>query len=759
MAARTTQAVAETLATGYAKIRASQAVAETLATGYAKIRASQAVVEVLYSDVPPPVAQYILNTTTATFNVQLRFFTGPMYDTLDVSPYIIAFYRGWNGTSGTVPTDLSQTLWTEITELVHARGELTQTWEESVNRWTATLEGQGYNGAYLAPGKTIACFLRITNGSYDSGWYLYWLGRVQSGQYATDYQRGDKWRLTIECAEARIRQKDAPRLVAGPTHIEQDGSVTVSSTLSTPEAEIGNNEFIGTRVIINANNVIDGNKTTLWCSQNAPTALGEANLTTDHDLVDEFFFKPITGYNANTTWWVELVIMPRWGNPARSLDGSSCWLWTRNSDGEDAVISFNQNQGQVTASSSDRKPVVSVSMTNGGSGYTSTPLVYFSSGGGSGAMAVAHIANGAVISVTVTAGGEYTTDPDVSFSGGGGSGATADVSLAGGGGGSTQYTIEAGDRIIICGNRNKFEAYTGGAHGAKYVFEVSAWHTTNVIAAGEFGNTYKKFDLHPTAGYLIFGEGGYGYGPTTWDVVIWGAATLPASINSTQWPGANIDLTAVPDRRTDVAAALQTGYSLRRKPSGQDTNTKADWYQEPIPIPGGFWEKNTIEWLQLNLPVFDSKLTNEIQIDTASVPLDVITGWPTSGTAICEADTFTYTGITGTTLTGCVGVLAHSVGAQVYPYVESAAQYGWPLAQVTLVRKVGTSTIAKGRIFFSNITGARTPNDTSWWADYGCTSADGGKTLVGNVMCIPADTGETEDDPAMTSLPAGLLPL
>ena len=58
--------------------------------------------------------------------------------------------------------------------------------------------------------------------------------------------------------------------------------------------------------------------------------------------------------------------------------------------------------------------VISVSVTDPGSGYTSPPLVAFSGGGGEGARASATIANGAVSFITVTdAGSGYTSPPTV----------------------------------------------------------------------------------------------------------------------------------------------------------------------------------------------------------------------------------------------------------------------------------------------------------------------------------------------------------
>lgn len=74
--------------------------------------------------------------------------------------------------------------------------------------------------------------------------------------------------------------------------------------------------------------------------------------------------------------------------------------------------------------------VSAVTVTAGGSGYTSA-TVAFSGGGGSGATATATVAAGAVTAVTVTAAGSgYTTTPTVTISGDG-TGATATATLVG----------------------------------------------------------------------------------------------------------------------------------------------------------------------------------------------------------------------------------------------------------------------------------------------------------------------------------------
>ncbi len=70
--------------------------------------------------------------------------------------------------------------------------------------------------------------------------------------------------------------------------------------------------------------------------------------------------------------------------------------------------------------------VVSISLSTGGSGYTSQPSVSLSGGGGTGAVAVAHMAGTQIDSIVLTAGGTgYTSNPTVTISGGSGAGAAA----------------------------------------------------------------------------------------------------------------------------------------------------------------------------------------------------------------------------------------------------------------------------------------------------------------------------------------------
>jgi hypothetical protein len=80
-------------------------------------------------------------------------------------------------------------------------------------------------------------------------------------------------------------------------------------------------------------------------------------------------------------------------------------------------------------------PVTGLTVTNGGSGYPSPPTVSFSGGGGTGAAATANVTTSSTItysvaSIIITAGGAgYTAAPTVTLTGGSGTGAAATAAI------------------------------------------------------------------------------------------------------------------------------------------------------------------------------------------------------------------------------------------------------------------------------------------------------------------------------------------
>ena len=112
---------------------------------------------------------------------------------------------------------------------------------------------------------------------------------------------------------------------------------------------------------------------------------------------------------------------------------------------------------------------INISLTNGGTNYTSAPAVNITGGSGHGATAVATIGTPAVIAVNVITGGsQYATPPNVVFAGGGGVGANATANIDPRG--LTSVTItNSGLYHIGGGNPPPTAAIVGGGGSSAFV--------------------------------------------------------------------------------------------------------------------------------------------------------------------------------------------------------------------------------------------------------------------------------------------------
>lgn len=105
---------------------------------------------------------------------------------------------------------------------------------------------------------------------------------------------------------------------------------------------------------------------------------------------------------------------------------AGAWVGNGGADPTKLPLLLNMLHGPVTSPATPGAPVLSITITAPGSGYTTPPTVAITGGGGVGATATAAITGDAVTSATVTyAGNYYTSNPTVTISGGGGTGATA----------------------------------------------------------------------------------------------------------------------------------------------------------------------------------------------------------------------------------------------------------------------------------------------------------------------------------------------
>ena len=141
----------------------------------------------------------------------------------------------------------------------------------------------------------------------------------------------------------------------------------------------------------------------------------------------------------------------------------------------------------------DRKYFIvsDIKVTNGGSGYTSPPIVSIDAPTGPGvavpAQATATVENGAVTVVTVRSGGsQYTGVPSVTFSGGGGSSAAATAEID-----AIYYDVlestapSAGiTTISLVQNLNNEVGIGSTAYFARQSFQIVSSHSFQYIGAG-----------------------------------------------------------------------------------------------------------------------------------------------------------------------------------------------------------------------------------------------------------------------------------
>ncbi|MFO1515141.1 MAG: immunoglobulin domain-containing protein [Verrucomicrobiota bacterium] len=139
-----------------------------------------------------------------------------------------------------------------------------------------------------------------------------------------------------------------------------------------------------------------------------------------------------------------------------------------------------------------------ITVTNGGSGYTSAPTVTFSTSGSTiGATAVATVSGGVVTGVTVTSPGVgYTATPTVTLTGGGGTGAGATATLGLNFGQYTINTNETPNGVTVTPNGVLFPAGVfAGSNGPNWNVDVKITPTAYPVS----GPSY-EFDVRLLSG-------------------------------------------------------------------------------------------------------------------------------------------------------------------------------------------------------------------------------------------------------------------
>jgi hypothetical protein len=152
-------------------------------------------------------------------------------------------------------------------------------------------------------------------------------------------------------------------------------------------------------------------------NSNVKTDIPHSAVTDIGVLSDLMVFDEIIGQGINVQLIEKVIANAQAINAKQRADSASAGT-TGNNPTTSAQATVTIEEGKIKT----------VTVNNGGTGYTSAPTVKLSGGGGSGAKLTAVIANGKVTSITISnAGTGYSSVPGVTFTGGGdGSGTSAD---------------------------------------------------------------------------------------------------------------------------------------------------------------------------------------------------------------------------------------------------------------------------------------------------------------------------------------------
>ncbi|MFA5866427.1 MAG: hypothetical protein WC891_00470 [Actinomycetota bacterium] len=161
------------------------------------------------------------------------------------------------------------------------------------------------------------------------------------------------------------------------------------------------------------------------------------------------------------------------------------------------IVVFTPTGGGTGAAATSTLTVKSVNVTAGGSGYTN-PTVVYTGGGGTGAAGTATVVGGAITAVTITNGGTgYTTMPNVSFTGGGGTGAVATAA----GGVSTVKVTNGGSGYLTLPTVSFTPIGAGGAGAAATASYALTIEFDNKSIQDEMGEAFEK-DYGRMSGFL-----------------------------------------------------------------------------------------------------------------------------------------------------------------------------------------------------------------------------------------------------------------
>lgn len=307
---------------------------------------------------------------------------------------------------------------------------------------------------------------------------------------AYDVNTGDVWTTDIDENTAQLF-----KTTASSSGVATASAAPTSFTLGTEASSVTTNQYGSVAVAVdksaNAWFVVQGGPTTTGTTATAAVPAGLYEVNTSGAVQSS---NTVTGGGLSSPAYLAIdgndnIFVANTG--ANTIVEATPGTTTPVSPSSGFYLTNTSLTATATATESGGVVQNTVVITSGGSGYGGlTPTVTITGGGGSGATATAAVENGAVFSVTVTAGGSgYTSNPTVTLSAPvANATATATVS----GGAVTGFTIVSGG----AGYAGVAPTVTIGGPGTGAI--ATAIVTNGVVSAITLGSGGTGYTTAPT---------------------------------------------------------------------------------------------------------------------------------------------------------------------------------------------------------------------------------------------------------------------
>lgn len=213
--------------------------------------------------------------------------------------------------SGVHTTGAAVKQWIEVTERITG---LDLNWQRAGNvvSWSATLRGLNYNSSLFRRDNTIMAKVSFYPDSEGGNWtspVVLFFGHIAGKNVDDDYRQGREFTLKVEGVQEYLSASDVDAKRFGRNNLAENRPVTASSTLQDVLLEAESGEFTGAPSV-EAGNVVDGNKSTLWISHSVPdvTVESKGSLGSFDVKIVEVYPRHLVGSEHWKYQWFEILI-------------------------------------------------------------------------------------------------------------------------------------------------------------------------------------------------------------------------------------------------------------------------------------------------------------------------------------------------------------------------------------------------------------------------------------------------------------------